>query len=141
MPVQQIRCDRCSWENCVGCLRASRSVIVCAWLAEHCGRDINCPVTFPIESLLCQSVPVLSYGVWWLYLSCWHEGGCWLRAWFTWVDIKQSATQPAKQTLSQKTWSNLTSQDRRDVGCIKGDWHHMGCISWKDKALCRFSFA
>ena len=48
MLVQHFRCDRRSWEKCVGCLHASRSVIVCTWLAEHCGRDINCPVTFPI---------------------------------------------------------------------------------------------
>ena len=46
MLVQHLRCDRCPWEKCVGCLHASRSVIVCTWFAEHCGCDINCPVTF-----------------------------------------------------------------------------------------------
>ena len=45
-----------------------------------------------------------------------YMGDCWLRTWFTWVDIKPSATQPANQVPSQQTshsgqpMSNSTSK-------------------------------
>ena len=70
MLVQHFRCDRCSWEKVCG-LFACESLRDRMHMARRALRSrYQLSSDFPIESLLCQSVPLLSYGVWWLYLSC-----------------------------------------------------------------------